>query len=464
MSLSNENLKIAVFAGTAAERDYLRDCLINVPATVFCFEKETSIFDNLKSLLPRIVIAKTDSKDVVWRFIFAMHALDADGVLLIASDVLSVGQFDLNGLTIFIHCVSSNCNGIGLSEVIGRIIEELPPIKQMGHQHLLVGETEAIKHIRSMLPTLVKSIDTVLITGEAGTGKELLARLIVSDQYASFVKFDCAELMPQMIAHLREEENFLKTCRHSTNHEPSQTSAPLIFLLDKINQLHPQAQSEILLLLEGLFQNNDRKSEKTYSCVRFIATSEEDLEQLVHQGKFREDLFYRINVIPIFMPPLRHRIADIPLLIDYFIIDACARTHKSFIVPTENTRTNFCHYQWPGNLNELKRLMRRLVLSGDESCEISKHIFTDNNTKKPGNLWQSLAIDFQPNALELEKYLPANNNLSLKSISDTFVSRIEKELMKKALESTNWNRKKAAGLLNISYKSMLNKMKAYDII
>ena len=152
------------------------------------------------------------------------------------------------------------------------------------------------------------------------------------------------------------------------------------------------------------------------------------------------------------------------MLMDYFTIDTAVGNGKSTLIPSQKARDTLYMYDWPGNVEELKTYMRRLSTTGDESC-----IFANNNMptlKKNSQAYflKSASIEGLPKSHEIKRFLPIAGELSLKRICEEFVSRTEKKLMQKALESTNWNRKKAAKLLNISYKSMLNKMKAYDII
>jgi two-component system response regulator AtoC len=184
---------------------------------------------------------------------------------------------------------------------------------------------------------------------------------------------------------------------------------------------------------------------------------------MVEKNEFRKDLYYRLKVIPVSIPPLRKRREDISLFIDFFILEACAKLNKSVLIPSDHVRELLCAYDWPANVSELKKIMHRMALTGDESC-----VFTNiRNLKSKRNRRNlhplSLEMDALPSSLEILKYLPSANNYSLRDICNEFVGRTEKKLMKKALLSTSWNRKKAAGLLNISYKSLLNKIKTYEI-
>jgi two-component system response regulator AtoC len=464
MPSSNDNIRILIFALSPAERDYLRNNLADIPATVLCFEKETILFDNLQSMLPNIVIAKTDSWAVAWRFVFAMRTLEMKSALLIASDILSNENFKFQELTNPVQSIPVKSNAWGINQVVKQLIRDAAWEGKSENTPLLIGEASAIKQIRTMLPSLTKATEPVLITGEEGTGKELLARSMVSNQNDVFVKLNCVELAPEMLARFRIADGLQTNGSSAAFHPDVPGNKSLIFLLDKINRLHPKVQSEILLLLEQVSTSSLNYLNFDSSRIRFITTSEAKLEHLVQEGKFRKDLFYRLNVIPINMPALRERREDIPLLIDYFIIEACARSNKSFIVPTGPARESLRFYEWPGNVDELKKIMYRIAVTGDESPVFANYSIPVGRRDALNNLRQELGAGILPDALVIKKHLLEINNFSLKEICEMFVSRTEKKLMQKALQSTNWNRKKAASLLNISYKSMLNKIKNYDII
>ena len=292
----------------------------------------------------------------------------------------------------------------------------------------------------------------------------MLSRLIVSDKQSSFIKLNCAELVPEMIARLRFTTDVASSHLQVSLRIGQSSNRPLVFLLDKIDKLHPQAQSEILLLLEGRAHCPHGQKDPMMCISGSLPPVRKTLQQFVQQGRFRKDLYYRLNVIPIFIPALRERKADIDLLIDYYIIEACAKTGKSFFIPEDSTRLSLNRFEWPGNINELKKLVYRMVMSGDESFIFKNYCIPKVSRSQELAELHSLGNEVLPDIIEIKKYLPEINTISLKNICDAFVSKTEKKLMRKALESTNWNRKKAAALLNISYKSMLNKIKAYDIL
>ncbi len=447
---------LVIYSESFEGRDYLRNRLNDYGFNAVCFEKEAICFDNFKSLAPKIVIAQTDSSQVVWRFIFSIYAMELDSPLLIVSDNIKAETFSTNGVEIPLYCTTMNSQGDRLIEIIPDILENQQNAGGNTYLPLFLGEAAAIKEIRSMLPSIADSLDPVLIIGEQGTGKELLVRLIagISKNENLFIKIDCGELKPEML---------INGCLERLIATESD-SKPVTIFFDGIHLMSKEIQAEILLILEEADNWKTSQNITKPRDIRIIAASEVIIEDLVRNDEFRKDLFYRLNVIPIHMPPLRDRKEDITLLMDYFVIKAGAGNKKCIMIPSHKARDALCLYHWPGNVEELKTYMGRVSIDGNESC-----IFANNNIPKVRKntreyFIKSASVEDLPKPNEIKSFLPDMQDLSLKGICEKFVARTEKKLMQKALETTNWNRKKAAELLNISYKSMLNKMKAYDIV
>lgn len=457
MVLTSNNRPVIVFTKNDSERNYWRAALIQKDKRVLCFQKETSCFDSLTSIDPMAIILSTQSRDLVWRFIFALHALKADTRLLVISDTLAASLFRLHRLQVPVSCFPAKFENNGLHLNFWNAIDEKGGIKTAAWNDLLVGQTTEIKRINAALPDLENSCESVLITGETGAGKELLARVIAnhSNNNSMFIKIDCSTITAETGAGRKLLEQVLSDEKWPPSRNPTGAGALATILLDKINRMDENAQARLLLLMEG---------ECGSKPLRIIATSEVDLACLARHNRFRKDLFYRLNVIPMYLPPLRERKQDILHLIDFFTIMACVSLNRSFLIPSEQTIARLYGYHWPGNLDELKRAMHRFVCSGDEH-QIFKHTGIPRGKKNPReDLSLAIALETLVDPAEIQGLLSVSSDMSLKSISDQFVKRTEKRLMKKALELTHWNRKKAADLLNISYKSMLNKIKHYEII
>lgn len=447
-----------VFSASLDARNYLREQVGVLGLNAICFENEVICYDNFKSIQPNIVIAETGSSEVAWRFIFALHASRILAPLLIVSGNPKNGWTPTKGLQVPVCSAAINRVDKHLLKKLVRIADTA--IKNDEHIHgdripLFLGQTGAIQNIRSMLTGIVQTRDSVIIVGEPGTGKELLARLIValSPNEKMFIKIDCRELKPEMLVNGWFQSVFGK----------GKKAEPATIFLDHIDQMSPVSQAELRLLIEASRKSSNGLTLKDRNTIRFVASSNMHIESLVEKGAFRKDLFYRLNVIPLDMPPLRQRRDDISLLMDHFIIEACNKMGKCIMVPSQQAREMLYMHSWPGNVKELQNQMWRIAETGSEKC-----LYANTNMPKVRKDTREYLINVLgkaelPKPSEIKEYLAAIKNMSLKDICDEFVSRTERRLMKKALETTNWNRRKAAQLLNISYKSMLNKMKAYDI-
>ena len=464
-SPSNE-IKLIAFARSAPERDYLRSIMSRIGKRVVCFENEAICFDNLGSIDPHAVIARTDAGTVAWRFVFAMQALRLNCRLFIISNLLTANQFNEQELGVRVSLVPEKQCG---KEIIAQMACDAGGHRSAGAARpadFLVGRSPAIKETNGLISSLMRTADSVMITGEAGTGKEKLARIIANHRRedSTFIKLDCSHYARRVGHDTPDGER-----RHAVEllenfKQRVDRNKPVTILLDKIHTLGKAAQSEFLLFLDEGLNGYSRNKGRSAAGIRFIATSEVDIAERVKHNRFRKALFYRLNVIPVFLPALRHRKEDIPLLVDHFSIQACAQSRRSFLIPSAHTLESLMRYEWPGNVDELKRTIIRVALSGDET-HILAHSGIKPSAGKANTIFHpSLDMEMMPNSLEIQSCLPVLGSSSLKTICDRFVCRTEKNLLQKALEKTNWNRKKAAALLHISYKSMLNKMKMYEIV
>jgi DNA-binding NtrC family response regulator len=447
-----------VFSASSNARNYLREQVGSLGFNAFCFEKEAICFDNVYSIQPDMVIVETDSLEVVWRFIFMLHASQLYPPLLIVSDHSKGDCYTTGELQVPVYWAA-------IKQVNERLLKKLVHSGDnkvrnsenlySAHYPMFVGHSDAVQKIKAKLPSIIKARDSVLIAGEPGTGKELLARLIVarSQNENMFIKIDCRELMPEIL---------VNGWFSSTFGNGNGAKLATIFL-DHIDQMSPASQAEMRLLIEASRKPLNGVDLKDRNTIRFVASSDKHIESRVREGAFRKDLFYRLNVIPVDLPPLRDRRDDISLLMDHFIIEACHQMKKCVKVPSQQAREMLYMHNWPGNVKELRNQMWRVAETGSEVCLYANTNMPKVEKNSSEYLLSVLGKEALPKPSEIKNYLSALKNMSLKGICDKFVTRTERRLMKKALESTHWNRRKAAQLLNISYKSMLNKIKAYDI-
>ncbi|MCJ8502128.1 sigma-54-dependent transcriptional regulator [Desulfatitalea alkaliphila] len=458
MATASLQKPVIVFAKSAAERGHWRSVLLRERLRVFCFERETNCFDNLASIDPAAVVLRTDSTPLVWRFGCALHACRSGARLLVLSKTMMENPVQTSNPPFPVQYLASGLAEQLDCEALKTTLRAPLPAAPL-QEELLVGDTPEIRGIRTALAGVTKNCDPILITGESGTGKEHLARMIAQriDGEGAFIRLDCAQLNGASADHDRMAaahaagDGWWPASVVQAGTRPEGATV----LLHNVHCLDAAAQSKILLLLEDNWWA---------SRVLFIATAGVGLADLVERRRFRRDLFYRLNVIPFYLPPLRNRKPDLPLLMDHFVIAACARRNRSFMLPSADLVQRLYGYPWPGNLDELCDTMQRLVDLGSETSLFAE---SDQPWAQP-TIRDTMAAAFEMEAdldpSEIQKCMAALGRVPLKSICDHYVQRTEKKLMQQALAVTSWNRKRAAALLNISYKSMLNKMRNYEIV
>jgi len=236
----------------------------------------------------------------------------------------------------------------------------------------IVGSSEPLRKVLAQVSKVAPSESTVLILGETGTGKELIARAIhkrSSRASRAFIGVNCAAIPPSLIAsELFGHEKGAFTGATQRRLGRFETASDGTIFLDEVGDLPPEIQIALLRVLQ------EREIERVGSDkpipvdVRVVAATHRDLNALVSEGKFREDLLYRLNVVPIKMPSLRERAADIPLLVEYFIARFGSKTGKNFRTIDKRTLKLLQAYEWPGNVRELQNVIERAVILTDSDC------------------------------------------------------------------------------------------------
>jgi two-component system response regulator AtoC len=321
----------------------------------------------------------------------------------------------------------------------------------------LLGTSHKMAAVRSLVERVADADVTVLVRGETGTGKELVARGLRNYSMRRdkpFVKVNCAALPADLLeSELFGFERGAFTGAHQAKPGKFETADEGTLFLDEIGEMSGPLQAKLLQVLQdGEFSRLGGLSEVRVD-VRVVAATHCDLEQAVAAGTFREDLYFRINVVEITLPPLRERKEDIPLLAEHFMQAAQPATTRRGAVTalSPSTLELFASYEWPGNVRELENVVKRVVVLGDEGA--AQEVIERRQQAVPARVQAEACA---PAAAPADT---ASRLTSLKDIGRTAAREAERVAILDMLERTRWNRKEAAEVLGISYKALLYKIK-----
>ena len=304
----------------------------------------------------------------------------------------------------------------------------------------VVGVSPAMRALERVIADVAPTNVPILLVGESGTGKEVVALEVHRRSRNSndpFVKCNCAGLVAESLrGHLGNGTR--------TSQELMGRSSTTFF--DDISRLDAANQNALLQFLSdnGSAPTNDHLRD------RVISSTTRNLEQEMRAGRFREELYYRINGVCLRLPSLRQRQEDVPLLLDHFLKKYASSFERQEPQLTPAAMDFLRHHSWPGNIRELENFARKLVILGDEELALS-----------------DLVLGIAPNEPEPPRDSNvndhANKNRSLKAAAREASRSVERELILKSLERTHWNRKRTARELQISYKALLYKLKQLNI-
>jgi len=308
---------------------------------------------------------------------------------------------------------------------------------------VVFGHSEIMRAVRQKVEKVAGANVPVLIHGESGTGKEVIARLIhARSPWGSgpFVKVNC----PAIPGTLVESELFgyqkgAFTGANGTKPGRVEMAQHGTLFLDEIAELEMGLQAKLLQLLQdGQFCPVGGQEDKQIDA-RVVCATNRKLEEEIRKGNFRQDLFYRINVVSIHMPTLRERVADIPLICDSLRKIYSERFDRPTRPLSPRKLEMLQRYHWPGNIRELENLIKRYIILGSED------VITLETTEDSAALPDSHAV--------------TNTVLSLKKVTREALRELEGKIIVKALQTHNWNRRRAASALEISYRALLYKLK-----
>lgn len=308
----------------------------------------------------------------------------------------------------------------------------------------IIGKSDALQQVLSIVEKVADTDSTVLITGESGTGKELIAKALHYNSRRAdrmMVTVNCGAIPEELL----ESELFghvkgaFTNAIHHREGRFALADGGTIFL-DEIGDMSPNLQVKLLRVLQERTYEPVGSSKTLKTDVRVIAATNQHLEELIEQKRFREDLYYRLNVLPIEAPPLRDRVDDIPLLVHHFIDLGNHLRNSQIDGISEEAMKLLMNYAWPGNVRELENLLERVMILRSEG-EITA---------------EDLPVQFHR---PRERSHPAPRVSDAGIEFNEVIAQLETDLILQALEQTHWNKNRAAGLLGLNRTTLLEKIK-----
>ncbi len=314
----------------------------------------------------------------------------------------------------------------------------------------IVGESEPMLEVFNLLGRIVRSdATTILLQGESGTGKDLFARAVhygSSRKGKSFIEVNCAALPETLLeSELMGHEKGAFTDAKTAKKGCFELADGGTIYLDEISEMKPAIQAKLLRIIENKRFKRLGGTQDIEVDVRIIAATNRDLRAALIEGRFREDLYYRLKVIPIVLPPLRERSSDIPLLVSHFI-DKFNRTFKRDVKGiSPQAQRLIVDYRWPGNVRELQNVIERVIILESDDLILPEHLPAElRNAHRPSSAPQDLQIKLPSSGISLE--------------------RLEEDLLRQALSLAEGNQTEAARLLGLGRDALRYRMKKTGIL
>ena len=364
--------------------------------------------------------------------------LTAYGSVDTAVEALKAGAFDF---------ISKPVDLNALRKLINSVLKLSDPKRDRRTRNTLLGESAALRQIRSTIEKLSRSQAPIYISGESGTGKELVAKLIHSKgprADSPFVPVNCGAIPSELM----ESEFFGHkkgsfTGAHQEQAGLFQVAEGGTLFLDEIAELPLHMQVKLLRAIQEKTIRPIGAQQEITTDVRILSATHKDLGKLVEDGQFRQDLFYRLNVIPLEVPPLRNRNEDIPLLAEHFLRILARQNEQSGLKIEADALHALCQYTFPGNVRELENILERATTLCENSTITTADLQLPDKTPASADLAGEAAPEIERGAVPL----------------DTYMDNIEKDALIKALEQTRYNKTAAAKLLGITFRALRYRLK-----
>jgi two-component system nitrogen regulation response regulator GlnG len=325
-------------------------------------------------------------------------------------------------------------------------------------QELVIGRTPAMQEIYKVIGRVAPTDATVLIQGETGTGKELVARTIHhhSDRRGTFVALNCSAIPNELLeSELFGYERGAFTGAVERRIGKFESAAGGTLFLDEIADMPLALQAKLLRVLQEREFTRVGGRDAIRADVRIVAATNQDLEGAVRGGRFREDLFFRLNVVRVFVPPLRDRRADISELIDFFIDKVNRELSTSIVGVTDDVRETLMRYSWPGNVRELENTLRRAAVLAKGRTLVGDDFALPGHGPRPAGEEQPLEEAVRQRLAEL---LAATHDGGSGDLYMALISAVERPLIEVVLERAGGNQVKAAQMLGINRNTLRKKI------
>jgi two-component system response regulator AtoC len=307
---------------------------------------------------------------------------------------------------------------------------------------VIFGQSEAMKTLRVRADKVAVAQIPVLLLGESGVGKEVIARYLHTKspwRMGPFVKVNCPAIPGTLLeSELFGYEKGAFTGANGTKPGRVEAAQGGALFLDEIAEIEGDLQAKLLQLLQDGRYSRIGGQEEMHTEVRVICATHRDLEEEIRAGKFRQDLYFRINVVSLHLPPLRERIEDLEIIVHYFMENYQKEYERQVSKISSGTIQLMKQHPWPGNIRELENLVKRYVILGSEEVITSDMV----HHSPPRSVFE----------------LPMDGSISLKKMTRQATQDLERRVILRVLEANGWNRKRAARELNISYRALLYKI------
>ncbi|CAB5115887.1 hypothetical protein D3OALGA1CA_2722 [Olavius algarvensis associated proteobacterium Delta 3] len=463
-----KSTKIIFIDQDRSQWERFRCCISDASCLPFCFDRVTPCLDNFASINPDAIVFGNLPFHAVARLIYHIKSINPlFPVLIIGITNRVVNLIELNLFENIITQTADSSVAVATENLL-RLIQMPLHQSPFSNPPMIVGESPEIQKLKKIINEAVRSKETVMITGEPGSGKDLVANVIHSRSNLNsgpLVKINVLaisknqELAQDFSQYVIGE---VHNIRSSENTHARTDRSPTI-LLDGIEHLTPSLQNQVRVLLNNTSHSGLSQSTSPSPNWHVISSSRINMGELIRKRQFDREVLHQLSVYNIKVPPLRERPEDLRLLADFFSNKYSRLLSRPYCTISEETKKKLLDFSWPENIRELESTVKQVVLSGKEelgttlpdrlkaSRQSDKAILQTCHSKK---LTEHIDSLFQ--AVDI-------NSFSLKFFSKQLVSATEKQIITKTLGITKWNRRKAAQLLDISYKSLLNKIKEYQI-